>query len=148
MRAEHTRGLAGYLGCAEAFVLLASAHAAIHCLAFRHTTRLLRRWSAPPEAPGVALAMTKEARGHIALVRWAVQTVSRRHPLRPRCLARAIAARLMLSRRGISSTLYLGLRNRDPRRQSEIVAHAWLGAADLPVVGGRGKAWKVVGRFA
>ena len=145
MMAADKRGLAA---CVEAFLLLALAHGAIHCLPFRLTARQLQRWSAESDDPGGNGALTKEQRAGVTLVRWAVQTMARRHPLRPRCLARAMAARLMLSRRGIPSTLFLGLRRRGPRSRSEMLAHAWLRAGDLPVSGGRGKTWKVVGRFS
>lgn len=55
-------------------------------------------------------------------IRWAIAAVSRRLPWKPACLVRALASHRMLSRRGLPSTLYLGVR----RGQGALEAHAWL----------------------
>ena len=69
-----------------------------------------------------------------ARVRWAIERTAAALPWKPVCLPQAVAAKLMLRRRGIDSTLYMGL---DPLTYD---AHAWLrvgtdivtGAAERP----------------
>ena len=48
------------------------------------------------------------------------------------CFAQAIAGKIMLKRRQIPSTLYLGLKKSGPKME----AHAWLRAGDTTVCGG------------
>jgi hypothetical protein len=52
-------------------------------------------------------------------------------PWKPVCLPQAIAATLLLKRRGIVSTLYLGV---DPTRALD--AHAWVRVGEVTVTGG------------
>ena len=54
---------------------------------------------------------------------WSVRTVARRSPWNSTCLTQAIAAHMMLQRRGIPSTLYLGMAKGEA---GEWQAHAWL----------------------
>jgi len=72
-----------------------------------------------------------------------VVAVSRRLPLRTTCLVEAIAARAMLRRRGIDSTLRFGVRSGTVGGRA-IDAHAWLECGGRVVVGeiddGRGYA--------
>jgi hypothetical protein len=64
-----------------------------------------------------------EAQGVIESVTRAIAAASRHTPWRSNCLARAIAAKVMLRRRRVASTLYLGVRVED----GALTAHAWLG---------------------
>ncbi|HEX8744014.1 MAG TPA: lasso peptide biosynthesis B2 protein [Thermoleophilaceae bacterium] len=115
---------------AEAVAYLALARAAVIAVPFRVLARRL----------GVAQAETPASAGPPPAslrVAWAVDAAARRVPWRSECLEQAIAAKAMLRRRGIESTLYLGMA-RDP-----VVAHAWLRVGDLNVTGGRD-----VGRYA
>ncbi len=88
-----------------------------------------------------------------------VEAVSRRLPLRRRCLTQAIAAKLMLQRRGVSSTLRLGL-GRIPIVTSSsgtdssgtdpfkgIVAHAWLSVGGSIILGGDEADYRIVASF-
>lgn len=64
-------------------------------------------------------------------------------PLHCSCLAQAIAGKIMLERRGISPTVYLGVKN-----NAKIEAHAWLMVNDIPVTGGRNNdTFATVGKF-
>jgi hypothetical protein len=63
-------------------------------------------------------------------VGWAVAVAARRTPWRSLCLEQAIAAKMMLRRRGIASTMYLGVTARP------VHAHAWVRIGDLNVTGG------------
>lgn len=56
-------------------------------------------------------------------------------PWRSMCLEQAIAAWLLLQRRGWRSTLYLGV----AKHGEELAAHAWLECAGIVVTGNRGK---------
>lgn len=79
-------------------------------------------------------------------IRWAIGAVSRRAPWRCMCLEQAIAAKLMLRRRGIESTLYLGV----ARHEGETIqAHAWLRSGSVYVVGGETRSlYTIVSTFA
>jgi len=65
-------------------------------------------------------------------VSWAVQSVALNLPLGFVCLPQAIAAKWMLRRRGLASTLYLGLRKGEGLK---LGAHAWLRVGDKILTG-------------
>ena len=67
-----------------------------------------------------------------ARIAWAVRMVSRVVPLAS-CLTQAQACQILLARRGIASTLCLGVRPGDGDR---MVAHAWLVCERQVVIGG------------
>jgi len=67
----------------------------------------------------------------IERVRWAIQAAAHTLPWRPACFPQALAAVSMLRRRGVGSTLYLGV---DPHQSME--AHAWVRAGSIIVSGG------------
>ncbi len=59
--------------------------------------------------------------------------------LQKNCLVRAVALRLMLSRRSVNSRLHLGVRkalSADSTYSSAVVAHAWLSVDGRTLVGG------------
>jgi hypothetical protein len=64
-------------------------------------------------------------------VGWAIAAAARRLPWRCMCLEQALAARLMLRRRGLPSTLYLGA----SRGAEAMQAHAWLRSGELILTG-------------
>ena len=68
-----------------------------------------------------------------AAVGRAVNSAAARLPWRSRCLIRALAGRAMLMRRGVPSTLVLGV----TKKMEELQAHAWLVAGGGSVCGGR-----------
>jgi len=67
-------------------------------------------------------------------VGWAVRAVARRTPWKSNCLVQAVAAKIMLRRRGIPSTVYLGVA-KDPGK--DLSAHAWLRSGDVILTGKR-----------
>ena len=78
--------------------------------------------------------------GHVIAV------ASRYTPWDSNCLVRAIAAGLMLKRRGISSTLYMGT-GKD--KSGKMIAHAWLRSGPVYITGAEVmKEYSVVGMFA
>lgn len=72
-------------------------------------------------------------------VAWAIHAVGRRLPRDPSCLMRALAARAMLARRGISCSIRIGI----SEDSENFRAHAWVEAGTRPVVG-----WIAGERFA
>ena len=93
------------------------------------------RWIAPrlgrPMAESPA-TIGKSERRLASRVSWAVESVARHAPLSFVCLPQAIAAKWMLRRRRLASTLYLGVARPD---EVKITAHAWLRAGDKILTG-------------
>lgn len=69
-------------------------------------------------------------------VSWAVVTITKYTPWESKCLVQAITAQYMLKRRGVHSTLYLGV---SKEGASALKAHAWLRAGKAYVTGGGNK---------
>jgi hypothetical protein len=125
----------------EALLWLGLARLAILALPFRWIAPHLGQHmaeSAPSEAPQQASRLRRIA--------WAVRTASRHTPWESACLAQAVAGKRMLRRRGLQSTLYLGVtRNGDER----LDAHAWLCSGDVILTGVHGKErFTIVSTFA
>ena len=79
-------------------------------------------------------------------VGWAVRAVARRTPWESACLAQAISAKLMLQRRHIASTLYLGLAKGEAQKME---AHAWLRCGEEVITGKAGhERFSVISSFA
>lgn len=90
-------------------------------------------------APRLGKAMTESppeispAERELALkVSWAVQSAAAHVPLGFVCLPQAIAAKWMLRRRRLATTLYLGVARPD---EIKFTAHAWLRAGDKILTG-------------
>jgi hypothetical protein len=73
-----------------------------------------------PSAPGTASAAAETA--EVERVRWAVAAVGRRLP-GATCLTQALAARVLLGRKGIPAEVRIGLRRNEA---GGIAGHAWL----------------------
>ena len=83
---------------------------------------------------------------HLQHISWAVVAMSRRLPWECKCLVQAIAGKKMLQRRGIASTLYLGVAKKG---ETDLIAHAWLRCGSMTLTGARGKElFTVVSTFA
>lgn len=65
-------------------------------------------------------------------ISWAVQSAAAHVPLGFVCLPQAMAAKWMLRRRHLASTLYLGVARPD---EVKFTAHAWLRAGDKILTG-------------
>jgi hypothetical protein len=76
--------------------------------------------------------IASKERETVKLVSWAVNTASRHMFWECRCLAQAMTGKWMLDRRGISSTVYLGLA-KDKKKM--LTAHAWLRSGDMVLTG-------------
>jgi len=75
-----------------------------------------------------------------------VRETARNVPWNSKCLDQALAARIMLARRGIASTVYFGVKNNE---NGQLAAHAWLRSGTLFVTGGNGRdRFTVINTFA
>lgn len=111
----------------EAFCCLAIARLVLIAVAFRYIAPFLGQLRA--ESPRHdALAATLATR-----ISWAVQTAGRFTPWKSPCLVQAIAGKMMLKRRKIPSTLYLGVAK---HANEGLSAHAWLRCGDRILTGG------------
>ena len=82
----------------------------------------------------------------IQQVAWAIRVVSRRTPWQSNCLAQALAGQVMLRRRQITGTLYLGVTKEG---SNALAAHAWLRSNEIIVTGGgQLDRYSVVARFS
>lgn len=79
----------------------------------------------PPTAPVDAVPRIRQ-------ITRAIRIVSRYTPWKSTCMVRAVAGLKMLKRRGIGSTLYLGV-SKD--RAGRMIAHAWLRSGEHYVSG-------------
>ena len=98
------------------------------------------RWVAPrlgrAQAESPAAILPPE-RALALRISWAVQSVAANLPLGFVCLPQAMAAKWMLRRRRIASTLYLGVARPD---EMKFTAHAWLRVGDK-ILTGRGESF-------
>ena len=85
-------------------------------------------------------------RPEIEQIRWAIQAISSRLPGTRQCLVQGLAAKWILQRRRIPSTLYFGV-TKDTK--GNLKAHAWLRSGSQMVTGTEGrKQYSVVATFA
>lgn len=124
---------------AEAALLHAAVAIAIRVVPWR----AMRRFTTSPDVvqafrpaatadPKVRTTMDLKVRTTVDVVAWAVTTVAVVIPVGSTCLTRAIAADLMLKRRGFESVLVFGVAHHDgPPR-----FHAWVECHGGAIVGG------------
>ena len=124
---------------AETFVLLGLTRLAINVVPLRR----LAPWfgSQSQETPAEISPVQMHEAERIA---WAVRTVSPHTPWQSNCYPQAFTAKLLLRRKQIPSTLYLGaaLRPTGPGQAAAapaMTAHAWLRCGPVYVTGGRGQ---------
>jgi hypothetical protein len=89
----------------------------------------------PPSDSRVGQARSVGAPDQVRLaseIAWAVNRAARHVPFRAVCLPQAMAARIMLARRGIDSVLHFGAAK---GRDKSLDTHAWLDAAGVEVTG-------------
>lgn len=78
-------------------------------------------------------------------ISWVVNLISSKTPWESKCLVQALTAQKMLKKRGISTTIYLGVR----KDGNEMKAHAWLRCGEYYVTGGAiREQYTVVAKFA
>ncbi len=127
----------------EAFVLLGAARLAILLVPFHRLAGHLGRLHAetPAEVSPVELAQARR-------IGWAVVRAACVTPWVSNCFPQALAARLMLRRRAIAATLYLGVALSGSSDQRTMEAHAWLRCGSLIITGGPGhERYTITARF-
>jgi hypothetical protein len=108
----------------EAVVLLAVARAGLRALSFATLRQAL---------DGCARVHSRRSRAAPLRIAWAVEAVSRRLPGPPTCLTQALAADVMLRRRGYRAELFFGLRKTSAAHAPD--GHAWVTCEGDVVVG-------------
>lgn len=73
-----------------------------------------------------------------------VNRIAEKTPWKSKCLVRALTARYFLRRKGIITTLYLGV-GKDGN--GKMVAHSWLRCGKLYITGGNGEGYATVAKF-
>ncbi|MGN6819259.1 MAG: lasso peptide biosynthesis B2 protein [Sphingomonas sp.] len=130
--------LAGVGWRRQALVVEASASMlAARLKLLRPFPRVARRLGefVPPADPRVAeraAATTPDQAATARAIGWAVKAAAPFMPFRSVCLQQAMAAQMMLRRRGIASVMHFGA---SPNDQRAIAGHAWLDAAGVKVTG-------------
>lgn len=117
----------------EAFVWLALARAALVLFPFRVVAAHLGEVCSPAEA-AARINQSINDPGEIdtaKAVGRAVRLVAGKVPFKAVCLQQGVAAKMMLRRRGIQSTLHFGVA---PKVEG-LEAHAWLDTAGAKVTG-------------
>jgi hypothetical protein len=126
----------------EAAVWLLVARVALLAVPFPKLARRLGDFVAPSDER-VAIARRDGTAQDARLaedVGWATVRAARHVPFKAVCLPQAMAARIMLTRRGVASVLHFGAAKGTDK---PIDAHAWLDAAGVEVTG-----YPVAGQFA
>jgi len=115
----------------EAAIFLLIARLWLLLAPFRHVAPRLGKAHAAGETPehstGAAADLARE-------IGWAVSRTARHVPFKAVCLQQAVAARLMLQRRGVRSILSLGVAAPE-WGEVPLLAHAWLDAEGVKVTG-------------
>lgn len=111
----------------EALLALAMASFAVAFLPFGLLARTARKPRRAIRHEGASEA--------IDAVRWAIAVIARRVPWRAKCLEQAFAAQWMLRRRNVSAVIHYGA----ARPEGTLIAHAWVRAGPIDVVGHRGR---------
>jgi hypothetical protein len=118
----------------EAVAWLLLARLALIFIPFPRLARHLGTFVAPTDARALQ-EKSLPAPDHARLaedIGWAVTSAARYMPFKAVCLPQAMAARVMLKRRGVSSVLHFGAAKGETK---PLDAHAWLDAAGVEVTG-------------
>lgn len=125
----------------EAFCLTGVVRLAVLALPFRRLAPFLGQHMR--ESPLEETIINLKTAGRIGRV---IETVSRHTVWESKCLVQAIVGKIMLRRRGIANTLYLGIGTDEDKN---LLAHAWLRCGGKILTGGRGvDHFTIVGKFA
>jgi hypothetical protein len=125
----------------EALAWLILAKLLIHGIPFRWLApRLGKRMTQSPAT------VTPKEQAIGKRIGWAVEAVARHSPMKFVCFPQAVAAKWMLRRRGLTSTLYLGLKMES---EDKLAAHAWVRLGDR-ILTGREQSYrhKMIATFA
>lgn len=117
----------------EAALLLLLARLALLVLPFPKIAARLGHFVAPSDARKRKLKAPHEKQAAVASeIGWAVTRAARYLPFEAVCLPQAMAARVMLKRRGVASVMHFGAAT---GKVKPFDTHAWLDAAGVEVTG-------------
>jgi hypothetical protein len=118
----------------EAVLYLLAARLALIFIPFPRLARRLGTFVAPADARVSQLQMQSAPQQATlaADIGWAVTRAARYLPFKAVCLPQAMAARVMLKRRGVKSVMHFGAAKGTDK---PLDAHAWLDAAGVEVTG-------------
>ncbi|MGL5713632.1 MAG: lasso peptide biosynthesis B2 protein [Paraclostridium sp.] len=78
-------------------------------------------------------------------IRWVVTHISSHTPWESLCLVQSMTVQKMLEKRGVPTTLYLGV-NKDTN--NEMKAHSWIRCGQMYITGGDGSGYATVAKFS
>src|SRR5689334_22502005 len=117
----------------EAVLWLAAARVALIAIPFPLVARRLGRFVPPSDARVNDAAQPSGREAALAReIGWAVTRAAHYVPFRAVCLPQAMAARVMLKRRGVGSVMHFGAAK---GAKKPLDTHAWLDAAGVEVTG-------------
>jgi hypothetical protein len=118
---------------AEAVAGLLAARLALIFIPFPRLARRIGTF-VPPNDPRAGRTQPAAVDGQVRLaedIGWAVTRAARYLPFKAVCLPQAMAARVILNRRGVASVMHFGA----AKGPDKLDAHAWLDAAGVEVTG-------------
>lgn len=119
----------------EAAIYLAIARAWLLIVPFRKIAETLGT-SHPAAGPWKDLVSTSERDDEISRrISEAVKRAAKNIPVHAVCIQQAIAAKMMLRRRGIPSVMHFGVARGLPESADALRAHAWLQTGTVEVTG-------------
>jgi len=116
----------------EACLWLLVSRLALVLIPFPVLARRLGAFMRPEEARARQSQAMPEQAALAGEIGWAVTRAARHVPFKAVCLPQAMAARIMLTRRGVKSVLHFGAAR---GKEKPLDAHAWLDAAGVEVTG-------------
>jgi hypothetical protein len=126
----------------EVLVFLGLARLAVLTIPFRFLARILGPLA---KSDGHGAARQETAQSTLELGRL-IERVARHTPWSSNCLAKAIAAKIMLRRRGVATTLVFGVARTS---EGKLEAHAWTRSGEAILTGSDGiDRYFVVAAFA
>jgi len=129
LRKLHARSWSERVRLIEAFIRLGLMRAALGRWPFRRIAARLGLMQTETPLVGQVPNIAEATR-----IGWAVKAAASRTPWPSTCLVQALAGIMMLRRRHISGTLYLGVA-KDKLGPEQIAAHAWLASGDVVLIG-------------
>jgi hypothetical protein len=124
----------------EAALLLATSYIFVMLCPMRWWAPLLGSTYAS-RVPDARLEELARAR----VINSAVSAAARRSPVAMACLPRSITRHLMMRRRGIASTIYIGMRSRMP---GKVDLHAWVAIGPIVIPAEDVSSYSVVAAFS
>ena len=110
-------------------VLLGVTRLAINCLPFARLERYLGQ-----RMQESSREISTDEINHARRISWAIHAVSPYTPWESNCFPQALTAKILLRRRGISSTLYMGAAFKQD--EDGLQGHAWLRCGPYYLTGG------------